>query len=218
DAYFSHKSFGRMRELCSGGGTTLLLVTHDIYSALNLCERFIWIDRGRVRFDGDGKGAIAMYESSIKEQEEQWFRQQNAASLRARGAEAVVPVVLRSRTGFALTDRLGLSALALVDANGRTLPLNVAEGDPRWHMVEESNLGDPEVVAGRRCRALRTFGSIYHKAEWAVQLPNDFEVAQLRADWHYRGDDPIEARVLSSDKHASVRAELPPGDGWQSAT
>jgi len=30
DAYFAHKSFERMRQLCSHGGTTLLLVTHDI--------------------------------------------------------------------------------------------------------------------------------------------------------------------------------------------
>ena len=52
-------------------GTTLLLVTHDIYSALNLCDRFIWIDRGEVKFDGDGKAAIALYESSVKDQEEQ---------------------------------------------------------------------------------------------------------------------------------------------------
>src|SRR5438128_8425548 len=217
DAYFSHKSFGRMRELCSGGGTTLLLVTHDIYSALNLCDRFIWIDRGRVRFDGDGKGAISLYEASIKEQEEEWFRQRNAASLRAASGEAVVHVVLRSRTGFALSDRLSVSALALVDADGRTLPLEVADGDARWHLVPESNLTDPEVVGGRRCRSLRTFGSIYHKAEWTVQLPAGFEVAQLRADWHYRGDEPIEARVLSTDKHAIVRAELASGEGWQSA-
>ena len=217
DAYFSHKSFGRMRELCSGGGTTLLLVTHDIYSALNLCDRFIWIDRGRVRFDGDGKGAISLYEASIKEQEEEWFRQQNAASLRAASGEAAVHVVLRSRTGFALSDRLSVSALALVDADGRTLPLEVADGDARWHVVPESNLTDPEVVGGRRCRSLRTFGSIYHKAEWTVQLPAGFEVAQLRADWLYRGDDPIEARVLSTDRHAIVRAELASGEGWQSA-
>src|SRR5262249_55666284 len=58
DAYFSHKSFERMRELCTREGTTLLLVTHDIYSALNLCDRFIWIDRGEVKFDGEGKAAI----------------------------------------------------------------------------------------------------------------------------------------------------------------
>jgi lipopolysaccharide transport system ATP-binding protein len=57
DAYFSHKSFERMRDLCSHDGTTLLLVTHDIYSAQNLCDRFIWIDRGRVKHDGDAKTA-----------------------------------------------------------------------------------------------------------------------------------------------------------------
>src|SRR5262249_5047863 len=34
DAYFAHKSFDRMRDLCTSEGTTLLLVTHDIYSAL----------------------------------------------------------------------------------------------------------------------------------------------------------------------------------------
>src|SRR6266566_1506716 len=44
DAYFAHKSFERMRQLCSSGQTTLMLVTHDVYSALNLCDRFIWID------------------------------------------------------------------------------------------------------------------------------------------------------------------------------
>src|SRR6185503_4708151 len=38
DAYFAHKSFERMRDLCTQAGTTLLLVTHDVYSALNLCE------------------------------------------------------------------------------------------------------------------------------------------------------------------------------------
>src|SRR5258708_10567927 len=33
DAYFAHKSFDRMRKLCSQDGTTLLLVTHDVYRA-----------------------------------------------------------------------------------------------------------------------------------------------------------------------------------------
>src|SRR5262245_40464527 len=55
DAYFSHKSFERMRQMCEGEGTTLLLVTHDIYAALNLCDRFFWIDRGRIQLEGDGR-------------------------------------------------------------------------------------------------------------------------------------------------------------------
>src|SRR5262249_27577453 len=86
DAYFSHKSFQRMREMCTREGTTLLLVTHDIYSALNLCDRFIWIDRGVVRFDGDGKAAISLYEASIKEQEEQRLRARSQQRLQAVAA------------------------------------------------------------------------------------------------------------------------------------
>src|SRR2546422_1067502 len=114
DAYFAHKSFGRMRELCANAGTTLLLVTHDVYSALNLCDRFIWIDRGRIKFDGPGKDAVAMYESSIKEQEEQWLRQNNAAALRQsqtdhKMPDPIVHVIVRSRTGFALNRPLALA-------------------------------------------------------------------------------------------------------------
>src|SRR5262245_5434869 len=48
DAYFQAKSFERIREICSAKGATLLLVTHDIYTASKLCERMIWIDNGAV--------------------------------------------------------------------------------------------------------------------------------------------------------------------------
>jgi lipopolysaccharide transport system ATP-binding protein len=215
DAYFSHKSFGRMRDLCSNEGTTLLLVTHDIYSALNLCDRFIWIDRGRIRFDGDGKGAIALYETSVKEQEEQSLRQQNAASLRAERADPIVHIVMRSQTGFALSRPLALSTLEISDSAGGSLLLNVADGDPRWHLVAESNLGDPELVEGVRARSLRTFGSIYHKAEWTVQLPDGFVIERVRVRWRYQGDDPIELRVISTRQDVIVRGELAPGDRWQ---
>src|SRR5258708_18933377 len=114
DAYFAHKSFSRMREMCDNAGTTLLLVTHDLYSALNLCERFIWIDRGRVCFDGDGNGAIAMYENSVKAQEEASLRQRNAASLREQRKDEVVHVVIRSQTGFALKQPFAMSDVELI--------------------------------------------------------------------------------------------------------
>src|SRR6266536_6198862 len=54
DAYFAQKSYERMRELCEAQGTTLLLVTHDVYSALKIASRIVWIDRGRILMDGDG--------------------------------------------------------------------------------------------------------------------------------------------------------------------
>jgi lipopolysaccharide transport system ATP-binding protein len=218
DAYFTHKSFKRMRDLCANARTTLLLVTHDIYSALNLCERFIWIDRGRMCFDGDGNGAIAMYENSVKEQEEKSLRQKNAASLREKSATELVHVIVRSGTGFALTNPLALGELELIGSDGRSLSLRVAEGDAHWQLMPESNLGEPEIVQGRRCRSLRTFGSIYHKAEWSVKLPEVFEIRGLRTQWHHIGEDPIDVRVVRTEGPVLIRGALPPGTGWQDTT
>ena len=42
----------RIREICGGRGTTLLLVTHDVYTASSLCERMIWIDQGAIARSG----------------------------------------------------------------------------------------------------------------------------------------------------------------------
>src|SRR5262245_27461301 len=155
DAYFAHKSFQRMREMCTRGGTTLLLVTHDIYSALNLCDRFIWLDRGQVKFDGDGKSAIALYESSIKAQEEHWLRQQNAAKIAAAGqpCRSIVHVLVRSRTGFAFASPFALEAIELQLTDGRSAVLAVAKGADGWDLLAEGNLGQVESIAGRPCRA-----------------------------------------------------------------
>jgi homopolymeric O-antigen transport system ATP-binding protein len=215
DAYFSHKSFAKMRELCAQSGTTLLLVTHDIYSAVNLCDRFLWIDRGRLKFDGPGRDAVAMYESSVKEQEEQSRRQHNAAALLERKAEQLVHVIVRSSTGFALKQPLAIAELACVASDGRTLTLPVADGDERWHLMAEGNLGPPVTIEGVRCRALKPFGSIYHKAEWTVQLPDAFDLAALRARWLYRGDETIDVRVFLTDRRVLVKGTLGPGKKWQ---
>jgi lipopolysaccharide transport system ATP-binding protein len=232
DAYFSHKSFKRMRDLCADKGTTLLLVTHDLYSALNLCDRFVWIDHGRIWFEGDGKDTIGRYESSIKEQEEQAIRQRNAANLRQATmaaaldpaerrpvkeltAPSLVHVLFRTRTGFALTRLLSFEEIELIGAGGRSLLLRVADGDGRWHLSAESGLGDPETVQGRRCRSLQTFGSIFHKAEWAVQLPAGFDLHRLRVRCHYRGDDLVDVRVMFTDRTVIARGEISSAEGWQ---
>lgn len=77
DAYFAQKSYDRMREMASSKGTTLLLVTHDIYSAVNFCERVIWIDKGQILMDGSAKEVVAAYENSVKIQEEERLRIKN---------------------------------------------------------------------------------------------------------------------------------------------
>ncbi|MGH2361386.1 MAG: ABC transporter ATP-binding protein, partial [bacterium] len=61
DAYFVHKSLARVKRLVQTRGTTFVLVTHDHQAAVSVCERFIWIDRGRIMLDGTADLAIASY-------------------------------------------------------------------------------------------------------------------------------------------------------------
>ena len=219
DAYFSHKSFERMRRLCADEGTTLLLVTHNIYAALNLCDRFVWLDRGRVMFDGDGKAAISLYESSVKDQEEQALRQHNVATLAPGGdAQSIVHVLIRSRTGFALERPAALGRIDLRLEGGSRMTLPVAQGAPGWTLVAEGNLGRSEIVDDEPCRVLRTTGSIYHKAEWIVALPEQAAIDQVDVHYRYEGIEPLDLRVFTSDRRLLVAGELKSAPVWAVAT
>ncbi len=83
DAYFANKSFERIREMTEESGTTVLLVSHDVYSASKLCSRMIWMDRGTVLLDGRSDDVIRAYEHSVRLQEEARLR---AKALAARKA------------------------------------------------------------------------------------------------------------------------------------
>jgi ABC-type polysaccharide/polyol phosphate transport system ATPase subunit len=214
DAYFAHKSFERMRDLCSRDGTTLLLVTHDIYSALNLCDRFVWIDRGEVKFDGEGKSAIALYESSVKDQEEQWVRQQNRASLAGRPAASQSHVLLRSQNGFALRVPMAIERIDLELVGGRVSSLDVAGGSEGWQLIPQGNLGEVQTVAGRRSRSLETSGSIFHKAEWIAAVA-PAEITSARIAYLYPGDDPVDLRIFAADNRVVLADTLGRTDGWE---
>lgn len=83
DAYFANKSFERIREMTEESGTTVLLVSHDVYSASKLCNRMIWMDRGSVLMDGRSDEVIRSYEHSVRLQEEARLRAKAVASKQA---------------------------------------------------------------------------------------------------------------------------------------
>ncbi len=63
DAAFQEKSNRRMMELL-GGGTTVLLVSHDINQIERLCDRVMWLDHGTVKMIGDCKEVCEKYKKS----------------------------------------------------------------------------------------------------------------------------------------------------------
>ncbi|HEY4528857.1 MAG TPA: ABC transporter ATP-binding protein [Luteimonas sp.] len=60
DIYFQRKCFKRIEEMRQQG-CTLLFVTHAIESVLQLCDRGVVLDRGRLVYDGDAQSAVKQY-------------------------------------------------------------------------------------------------------------------------------------------------------------
>lgn len=70
DAYFAGKCLERMRKLTEGSGVTVLFVSHDLGSVQALCNRVIWVDRGKVQADGEPLEVIKQYSAIVRKEEE----------------------------------------------------------------------------------------------------------------------------------------------------
>lgn len=60
DVFFRQKCFRRMEEL-KARGTSIVFVSHDMSEVGQLCRRALVLDRGRARFIGDAREAVAHY-------------------------------------------------------------------------------------------------------------------------------------------------------------
>lgn len=66
DASFQAKAQARVRGLISSA-RAVVIVSHDMASLERLCERVLWLDRGRIRMDGPARKVIAAYQGPAVE-------------------------------------------------------------------------------------------------------------------------------------------------------
>lgn len=64
DILFQQKCSRRLHEMVERG-ITLLVVTHDLSFVLNMCQRALWLDRGRVRFLGEAGACVREYVTAM---------------------------------------------------------------------------------------------------------------------------------------------------------
>ena len=62
DADFQEKSKRRMLELM-GGGTTVLFVSHSLGQIQEMCDRVLWLEKGRLKLAGKTETVCAMYQA-----------------------------------------------------------------------------------------------------------------------------------------------------------
>ena len=65
DGAFRKKSEAKMREIIGGGATTIL-VSHSIGQIRAMCNKVLWLDKGRqIDFTDDVKGCCDRYEAFL---------------------------------------------------------------------------------------------------------------------------------------------------------
>jgi len=64
DSHFKTKSENRMRELMEGG-TTVLMVSHALPQIRDLCNRVIWLEKGKIKMDGYTQIVCDEYEKEV---------------------------------------------------------------------------------------------------------------------------------------------------------
>jgi lipopolysaccharide transport system ATP-binding protein len=229
DAYFAQKSFNRIRFLCSAHGTTLLLVTHDVYAASRLCDRMIWIDRGRVVLDGAAADVIRAYEDSIRVQEEHRLRTRRLSAMKAlrsdgRTTAPVLPLLVEIAAvqNAPQASAVYFSEIALRRGNRAVaalplVPESEATAEQSALQSEATSWGDPVSWHGAPSRPMVNYGSPYHRVAGVLGVPPDAlrdAEAPLELRIRYWCDEPcaLELRVFA-DAWAADLGRLPVATG-----
>jgi lipopolysaccharide transport system ATP-binding protein len=69
DAFFSKKATRRMKEI-AGRGRIVLMVSHGLTSIVEMCDRCLWLDHGRLIMDGAPAEVTAAYQAAVREADE----------------------------------------------------------------------------------------------------------------------------------------------------
>lgn len=126
DAGFVHKCMRRMREICASG-STVLFVSHTEATVMELCDRAIWIDEGRVRIDGSAEPVCKAYSQSVWEVVDDRNRRESSMAIdrakeivEANGKYELAGHDLRI-TGVRLLNEAGQEASVFTSGNSLTL-------------------------------------------------------------------------------------------------
>lgn len=66
DAVFQKRCLGKMQDVASSEGRTVLFVSHNMVAVQNLCPRAIWIDGGELQQDGAAGTVVGEYLSGVQ--------------------------------------------------------------------------------------------------------------------------------------------------------
>jgi ABC-type polysaccharide/polyol phosphate transport system ATPase subunit len=166
DEAFQRKCFGRIFRFKQDGGT-IVFVSHDASAVERLCERSVFLDAGRVAFDGPTREAVTRYRRALADDTDPAER---GAGLREWGSgEATI-------ASAALVGREGAERLQYLAGEpfGLRVAVETPDGVPPPRLQLELRDDAGTLVAGEAVD-LRTIGWVGGSPERTVR----FEVGSL---------------------------------------
>ena len=236
DAYFAGKCVERMRRLTEQSGATVLFVSHDLGSVQQLCERVIWIDRGRIRMDGAPLEVTKAYYASIMAQEEIRLRSRNArlgrkqvSALRAREeGEHVKEVLFRFVPAAGTPPKLSHPVRRIVLEStsgfreeivpGRAMDDDASQVSYLMTAKEYMLWSEPVVVDGERLRCVEATGGSYVHAPFVFAVPVHEWLKggfQLSVEHHARPGEEMAVEFFDADRYHRMGVLSTRDGGWQ---
>jgi lipopolysaccharide transport system ATP-binding protein len=82
DVVFARKAAARMKEL-TRRGAIVIVVSHSMESIRELCNRCIWMSRGRIVYDGDPAAVTDAYMKAVRDRDEARMQQEFAGRIKS---------------------------------------------------------------------------------------------------------------------------------------
>jgi len=125
DQGFQKKSIDRILEF-RRQGKTILFCSHSMYHVTHLCQRAIWLDRGRIRLEGEARRVVQAYEDWSREKTRAQQEEEKSAARASAGNPYQVRLLSSPDRRLRPFDPLEVEALYRGDPQDREFCLGFA--------------------------------------------------------------------------------------------
>jgi lipopolysaccharide transport system ATP-binding protein len=212
DAYFNSKALERMNSL-TNSGATVLFVSHDLSSVQKICDRCIWIDKGKIREDGKTLDVIKSYSADVRKREELRLLSQNSGVKINNQDSSCNQLLFRFITsqnsapqdkGFCVHKiKLFVKNKLLTEINIGDSMDNSLEQDGYIITDKKINWSNSFKKEEKWCREFKNIGGEYIHAIGIFQLPLviDLKDVSFKIEYFDEFDDEIYFEIYDSKKN-----------------
>lgn len=218
DAYFNAKALDRMDNL-TNSGATVLFVSHDLSAVQKICNRCIWIDKGRIREDGSTLNVIKSYSRDVRRRDELRLLSQNSGTKLSNSDESIKQILFRfilSDGSAPINKGFAVDKLSIYIKDDLLCEINVGDSmdndsDQDGYLLTNSkiNWSKPIKQDDRWYREFKDLGGEFIHAAGIVQVPNGLDILNLNFEIIYLDDfeGTINFEIFDSKKNAYITVE-----------